>query len=100
MTGVYCILSGATSEVFEQGGTLYFRRGTGPSKPLAALSSTTLTVADSEGAYVLDFKASENGRGATLRVTARCELVETATRTEAAVGGPPRAGRQDQLLDR
>jgi len=95
LVGTYSIAPGDRREIFEQGGTLFSRRGdrpgAGPARPLAALSATELALADErwledgtlrDAPFVFRFELGPDGRAVRVRTFLRCEPVDRAERVE------------------
>jgi D-alanyl-D-alanine carboxypeptidase len=80
LTGRYGLGSGEKLDIFERNGVLSLRRGDRPARPLAALSPTELTLADSEGAFLLSFELGPGGRAVKVHISQRCEPVDMGTR--------------------
>lgn len=80
LVGRYQLAPGDIRVISERNGVLQVQRNDNPPLPLATISSTELTLVDSEGAFLLSFEIGDDGRAARMRAPLRCEPVDVATR--------------------
>lgn len=83
LIGRYLIAAGDVREILERDGKLFSKRNGGSEQRLEALTPTTLTLAASEGAFVMTFEVGSAEQAMKIHTTLSCEPVDIATRVAA-----------------